>query len=170
MQIRIILLLCFLIFSQHRAVGQFVENDQFDRKIKSYLTLKVPVIGVDEAFKFRSQFKFIDIREREEFEVSHIPNAIYGGYDDFDISNLSEIEKGQEIIVYCSIGYRSEKVGSKLKKAGYQNVRNLYGSIFEWVNRGYPVVDSSGNPTKKIHAYNKSWSKWIVNKEISKVW
>ena len=45
--------------------------------------------------------------------------------------------------MYCSIGKRSEKVTQKLKKAGYNNVSNLYGGIFEWVNQGNEVVDTN---------------------------
>jgi len=33
--------------------------------------------------------------------------------------------------VYCSLGIRSEVIAKKLKKAGYTNVFNLYGGIFE---------------------------------------
>jgi rhodanese-related sulfurtransferase len=42
------------------------------------------------------------------------------------------------------VGYRSEKVTEKLQKAGFTQVSNLYGGIFEWVNQGYPIVNQSG--------------------------
>jgi hypothetical protein len=64
-------------------------------------------------------------------------------------------------VVYCTVGVRSEKVGEKLKAAGYQNVRNLYGSIFEWVNQGNPVVDNQGKPTQQVHAYSRVWGVWL---------
>ena len=49
----------------------------------------------------------------------------------------------------------------KLKAAGYRNVRNLYGSIFEWVNQDNPVVDNQGKPTQKVHAYSRTWGVWL---------
>ena len=40
------------------------------------------------------------------------------------------------IIVYCSIGVRSEDIGEKLKELGYTKILNLYGGIFDWKNKG----------------------------------
>jgi predicted sulfurtransferase len=63
--------------------------------------------------------------------------------------------------VYCSIGKRSESITQKLSKAGYGNVSNLYGGIFEWVNQGNGVVDVNNKQTNKIHAYGKFWGQWL---------
>jgi 3-mercaptopyruvate sulfurtransferase SseA len=63
--------------------------------------------------------------------------------------------------VYCSVGYRSEKVSEQLRQAGYQTVYNLYGGIFEWKNQGHPVVNAEGEPTERVHAYNRSWGVWL---------
>jgi len=43
-----------------------------------------------------------------------------------------------------------------------QNVVNVYGGIFEWVNRGHPVVTGDGTETETVHAYSKSWSMWLT--------
>ena len=51
--------------------------------------------------------------------------------------------KSDTIVLYCSIGYRSEKIGEKLVEMGYGHVFNLYGGIFEWVNRDLPVYNAS---------------------------
>jgi hypothetical protein len=64
--------------------------------------------------------------------------------------------------VYCSVGYRSERIGEKLLKLGYTDVVNLYGGIFEWKNQGLDVYNSSNYPTDSVHTYNKSWGKWLV--------
>jgi 3-mercaptopyruvate sulfurtransferase SseA len=64
--------------------------------------------------------------------------------------------------VYCSVGYRSERVGEKLQKLGYQNVYNIYGGIFEWKNEGMQVVNRQNQPTDSVHTYNKNWSKWLL--------
>jgi rhodanese-related sulfurtransferase len=107
---------------------------------------------------------FIDAREKVEFEVSHIPGAIYVGYDDFNIRTLDSIKKDQELVVYCSVGYRSEKIGERLLDAGFQYVTNLYGGIFLWVNEDYEVVDNNG-PTTYVHAYNRAWGQWLEKGE-----
>jgi hypothetical protein len=92
------------------------------------------------------------------------------GFDHVDFQMLDTLPKDQPILVYCSIGFRSEKIARKLRKKGFKNVSNLYGSIFEWVNRGYPVVDSVGQPTPKIHTYNKSWGQWVDNPDFERVY
>lgn len=143
---------------------------EFDKKVHNMLSYSVPVIDVDKAYERRDKVVFLDAREWEEYQVSHLPDAIYTGFDDFDIRRLKDIDKNTNIIVYCSIGYRSEKIGQKLKKAGYNNVKNLYGSLFEWVNCGYPVYTSEGTQTFRIHTYNKKWSPWVNSEKVVKVW
>lgn len=112
----------------------------------------------------------MDAREIEEYQVSHIPGSRFIGYDDFSINTVNDLSKDSKIIVYCSIGYRSEKIATKLKKAGYKKVYNLYGSIFEWVNEGYEIADKSGKKSNKIHTYNKKWSQWVKNPIVEKIW
>lgn len=48
------------------------------------------------------------------------------------------------VVLYCFIGYCSEKVVEQFWEWGFIKVYNLYGSIFEWVNQGYFVVDIIG--------------------------
>ena len=70
-------------------------------------------------------------------------------------------DKNSELVVYCSLGIRSESIASKLKKAGYSNVFNLYGGIFEWKNNGFTVYNLENIETENIHAYSKDWGIWL---------
>lgn len=106
---------------------------------------------------------FLDARETEEYDVSHIKGAMPVGYDDFSLDGI-KLQKQDTIVVYCSIGYRSEKIGEKLQKRGYENVFNLYGGVFKWMNDGYPIY-SNGEETDRIHTYNKKWSQWVYQGE-----
>lgn len=139
------------------------QDPKFDKTVKKYLDFSIPTIDVSTAFMESSKYVFLDARELQEFNVSHIPQARYIGYDKFNLQTIKDIPKDKAIIIYCSIGYRSEKIGEKLVKAGYKNVKNLYGSIFEWVNRSLPLVDNANKPTKVVHTYNNSWSKYVTN-------
>lgn len=105
-------------------------------------------------------FIFLDTRELKEYNISHIKNALHVGYTHFNIQSIEEISKDSPIILYCSIGVRSEEIGKKLKNAGYTNVSNLYGGIFQWVNEERPVYDEQGR-TNKVHAYSKMWGIWL---------
>jgi rhodanese-related sulfurtransferase len=145
-------------------------NPAFDKHVAFYLSFTIPTMDPTELKKQLPQTILLDAREKKEYEISHIPNATHCGYDQFDITKWHHLPKNQPIVVYCSIGYRSEKIAEKLKKAGFSKVHNLYGSIFEWVNQGNAVVDAQGNPTRKVHAYNQSWSKWIASDKAERVW
>lgn len=147
-----------------------LQNNDFDKKVSSLLSFSVPLIGVEELNNIQSEVHIFDAREEEEYKVSHIPGATFLGYNDFDPQVLQSVSKNDTVVVYCSVGYRSEKIGEKLKKLGYTQVYNLYGSLFEWANHNYPLVDKNGKPTKKIHTYNRNWSKWVEEGKAEKVW
>ncbi len=60
----------------------------------------------------------------EEYDVSRIL-ALYLGYRDFSEENFVATykDKEQPIIIYCSIGIRSENIAEKLNKLGYTEVK-----------------------------------------------
>lgn len=147
-----------------------VASPDFDAKLTGLLRFSVPVIGVEELMQRKDEFQLLDTREIEEYQVSHINGARFVGYKSFDLSSVQDIPKDTPIVLYCSVGYRSEKVGKKLQEAGYTKVYNLYGSMFEWVNQGGEIVDNQGDATKKVHTYNQSWSKWVIDSTAKKVW
>lgn len=148
-----------------KASGQFAEVD-FDKMAAKMAKGDALDISVDDLLKIKKDIILLDSREKEEFNTSHIPSAKWVGYDDFVIDRLNGIDKNEKIVVYCSVGYRSERISEKLMKAGYKNVYNLKGSIFKWYNEGYKVVDKDGATTRKIHGYNKKWSRWIKDGDI----
>jgi rhodanese-related sulfurtransferase len=123
----------------------------------------VPYITVEE-LKNGSDVILLDTRKKEEFAVSHLKNAQWAGFKDFDIQKIRQKIPNTDtaIVVYCSIGVRSEKIGEKLQKAGYANIKNLYGGIFEWKNQGHDVVDSLNITTERIHAFSKHWGKLLT--------
>jgi len=137
-----------------------VESSAYNLTLKTLLSHSVPEVTVPQV-KTMNDALLLDAREWKEYQVSHLKNAKFVGYDQFDLDKLKLINKNQKIVVYCSVGYRSEKIADKLKQAGYANVSNLYGGIFEWVNQGNVVVDEKGTATENIHAYSKAWSVWL---------
>ncbi|MCR9181339.1 MAG: rhodanese-like domain-containing protein [Flavobacteriaceae bacterium] len=144
-------------------------QDSLDTVLSKFNDESIPYISAEELKmqQNNSDFLLMDTRERKEFEVSKIEGAVYIGYNQFSINQFVNFatDKTRPIVVYCSLGIRSEDIGEKLKKAGYTNVKNLYGGIFEWKNKGFPVVDSDGNKTEKVHAYSKQWGKWLLKGE-----
>lgn len=96
----------------------------------------------------------IDVREQEEFQVSHLQDAL-NLKTGASISQLYP-DKDAAIVVYCSVGYRSAGVAEELQQLGYTNVLNLRHSIFEWANKGYRMVNGAGE-TEKAHPFNSAW-------------
>jgi len=155
------LFLFLLLCLSANSSAQTVRDPAFAEKLHGLLDTRVPAVDVAHVDQ---RAIFLDAREPEEYGVSHIRNARPIGYKDFDLSMIKDLTKDTAIIVYCSVGYRSQKVTEKLVDAGFTNVHNLYGGIFEWVNSGQTVVDQMGT-TKRVHAYNRSWSKWLQKGE-----
>jgi len=137
-----------------------VQSGAYQLMLKSLLSHTVPEIPVADVLKDSAEMVFLDAREPAEYAVSHLKNAIFVGYDNFDLRATDGIPKDQRLVVYCSVGYRSEKITEKLKTAGFTNVSNLYGGIFEWVNQEQAVYDAKGR-TNRVHAYSRVWGIWL---------
>lgn len=136
----------------------------FEAKLKTLLQGSVPQMSPEAlAAKLHNPVPpiILDTRAKAEYQVSHLPGAVFVDYATFDPKAVKGMDKGRPVVVYCSVGYRSEKIGEKLQQLGFQHVHNLYGGIFEWVNEGHPVVDHLGKPTDRVHTYNADWSQWL---------
>lgn len=112
-----------------------------------------------------------DVRKAEEYEVSHIENAIRV---DPDVKPANFINQhggrlnGKTVVFYCSVGRRSSALVSRIDdlvqakhaKASY----NLAGGLFHWRNEKRPLM-SNGQATTSIHPYNIFWGRLIEDKE-----
>ncbi|HHP7241912.1 MAG TPA: rhodanese-like domain-containing protein [Cyclobacteriaceae bacterium] len=154
----------FMSLNSAKAQGG-VEGKLFQLMLNTMLSHSVDEISVKQLDSLEDDFVLLDAREIEEYKVSKIKNARWVGYDHFDMRNVADLAKNDSIAVYCSVGYRSEKIAEKLEDNGYTNVYNVFGGIFEWVNQNKPVVDSMGKPTNKVHTYSKTWGIWLKNGE-----
>lgn len=142
-----------------------IKSGAYRVMLKGLLSHTVPEMSVEDAALATQPTLFIDTRERSEFEVSHIQGARWVGFDDFDINRVADVAKDTPLIVYCSVGYRSEKVSEQLLAAGFTTVANLYGGIFEWKNQGQTVVDMQDQTTESVHAFDKNWGVWLKKGE-----
>jgi len=152
------LFLIFIMFLSNTTNAQ-IKSKAFDSLLNVMVTKSVPSVGCEDIKKMKN-IVLLDTREKREYEVSHLKDARWVGFVNFNLKSVDAIPKDANIVVYCSIGVRSGKIGEKLMQAGFTNVPNLYGSIFEWVNQGNPVYDMTGKPTNKIHGYNWKWGVW----------
>jgi rhodanese-related sulfurtransferase len=150
------------LFSHSLSAQKKVESGTYNTMLKTFLSHNVTEVSVAElaAIESDAEPQYLDARESEEYAVSHIKGAIHVGYDVFDSTAVANLDRNTPIVVYCSIGYRSEKIAEKLEAMGFSDVKNLYGGIFEWVNQGQPVYHDD-EPTDRVHAYSRTWGIWL---------
>lgn len=156
----VLLLVLLLLWGRHLHASIHVGDKTYDVVLSTLLSHSVPEVSVESLQ--HGNFRVLDARTHREFEVSHIPGATWVGYEDFSLDRLAGIDKHAPVAVYCAVGYRSERIAERLQQQGYVNVVNVYGGIFEWVNKKYPVVTDGGAETGDIHAYSRFWGIWLT--------
>ena len=100
-------ILCF--FSAHS-----FSQENLSELLEKHNTENVPYISVEQLAMPKTKAIILDTRESQEYEVSHIKDALHVGYDNFEIESIENQipNKDQEIVVYCSLGIRSEVIAS----------------------------------------------------------
>jgi len=153
----------FVLFALLLCNPSLFSQSKMDKTLKRFNTESVAYIH-SEDIKDTETVLLLDTRKKEEYAVSHLKNAIWVGDKAFDPSAILEQlpDKQKPIIVYCSIGVRSEDIGEKLLALGYTNVQNLYGGIFQWKNNNGLVYNLKNQPTDSVHAFDKHWGKLLL--------
>lgn len=154
--IRVFIVLLFCTFQLKVAVGQSLP---YQTLLLGLYDSKFPVVKPNQISDL-SEYQVLDAREEVEFRVSHLPNAIWVGHDTFTLKSVASLDKSKPILIYCTVGARSEKIGKIVRDSGFKQVFNLYGGIVHWVNEGHVVV-ANGKPTLRVHTYSKPWSVWL---------
>ena len=134
-------------------------DEKIEREFPSVQTVSTDVLLMRYEAADAKLPIIIDVREIGEFRVSHLDEALHLESAEAIFNVLADrgLSKDTEIILYCSVGYRSASVAADLKERGFTQVLNLEHSLFEWANKGYPMTSSSGS-TDKVHPFNKAWS------------
>jgi rhodanese-related sulfurtransferase len=104
----------------------------------------------------------LDIRTEEEWNVSHLPGARRVDPNAPVENVISGMQKETPIVTYCAVGYRSGALATKLQAAGFTNVRNLEGSIFQWANEHRPLVRED-QPVTTVHPYSSLWGRLLID-------
>ncbi len=94
---------------------------------------------------------FVDVRERDEWDQGHLPEAVHipRGYLESRIERAVP-DRTQEVVVYCASGNRSVFAAQTLAQLGYERVASLAGGIAEWQRSGLPIeVSRSLGPSKR---------------------
>ncbi len=131
--------------------------------IYQYIEQKYPTVAhitVSEALALpKDSVVFIDVRDAREYEVSHIPGALFYT-DKSQIKN--EIHAGKKVIIYCSVGVRSARLIYRLGYIKNSGVYNLKGSIFKWIEQERTLENTQGT-TEMVHPFNAEWGRLLLD-------
>lgn len=123
--------------------------------------LDIEITSSDELLKLdKSDYILIDVRSKEEQEISMLPNAVTSINFEKNIKKF----KGKKLIAYCTIGYRSGQFADKYKKL---KIANLKDGLLAWSHNGGKFM-KNGRETKKVHTYSKKWN--FLNKNYQAVY
>ncbi|CAM2762148.1 rhodanese domain protein [Legionella steigerwaltii] len=93
-----------------------------------------------EKIESKEPMFLIDVRELNEWETGYIPTAMHlsKGIIERDIEkkipNLND-----QVVVYCSGGFRCALVAESLQKMGYTHVYSLETGLQGWLDEGYSL-------------------------------
>ncbi|NVK84597.1 MAG: rhodanese-like domain-containing protein [Cytophagia bacterium] len=126
----------------------------FQNGFFSFWDSDVKRIDTEEAKQLLTETSpiLIDARAPEEFEVSHLKGSML-----FEDGVLERLDKTQPIVIYCTIGVRSNRVAKQISDQGF-DVYDMKDGILGWANGDLPIIDSEGQPTDRVHTYNKSFA------------
>ncbi|MCL6543825.1 MAG: molybdopterin-synthase adenylyltransferase MoeB [Bryobacteraceae bacterium] len=85
------------------------------------------------------RFLLLDVREPHEHQLCRLPGSVLIPMREVP-KRLEELDRNQEIVVYCRSGARSAKIAQLLRASGFPVVRNLTGGILAWSDKVDPSV------------------------------
>jgi rhodanese-related sulfurtransferase len=83
----------------------------------------------------------IDVRDKDEWDESHIPSAIHMSRGTIELDIEEKVpDPNAMIICHCGGGGRGALATQSLQKMGYKNVRNIASGFKAWKAAGLPTT------------------------------
>jgi rhodanese-related sulfurtransferase len=96
----------------------------------------------DAAAKSKSgQATIVDVREKDEWDEEHIPDATHMSRGTIELDIEEKIpDTNAMVICHCGGGGRSALAAESLQKMGYKNVHSMAGGFKAWKAAGLPTT------------------------------
>ena len=108
------------------ACGKDTEKDQKE------VYMNITAEEAKEIMDSQEGHVILDVREQDEYDAGHIPEAILIPYTQIgEKANEMLPDKDQLILVYCRSGRRSKIAAEALVELGYTNIKE-FGGIIDW--------------------------------------
>ncbi len=99
-------------------------------------------VNPETAFSLLNQHDdmfLLDVRTPGEYQQTRLQGARLIPIDQL-VARIGELPKDRPILVYCAVGSRSAQVVNYLARRGFSELYNLYGGIYSWAQKGYPIL------------------------------
>ncbi len=167
--VKVLLLLgCAAAYAQPVALEKLIQSIRQDYSSISHMTAG----DLKKSLSDRTDVLLFDVREKIEYEVSHLNGAIRvdpGIWTSSFLKTYAQQTKGKTVVFYCSVGVRSSRLASRVKKqlmkAGAKDVHNLEGGIFHWHGSEFNLVNAKGK-TDFVHPFNPYWGQLVRRREL----
>ena len=119
-----------------------VEHKGFQDLVADAKKKITEISPTDAAQKAKSSdVVIVDVREKDEFDQSHIPDAVHLSRGTIELEVEDKFpDRKTTIICHCGGGGRSALAAESLKKMGYKNVRSMAGGFKAWKAAGLPTT------------------------------
>jgi phage shock protein E len=119
-----------------------VEQSGYERLVAETKKNIIEISPADAAAKAKNgEARIVDVREKDEWEESHISHAIHISRGTIELDIEEKIpDKNAMIICHCGGGGRSALAAESLQKMGYKNVRSMAGGFKAWKAAGLPAT------------------------------
>src|SRR6266487_5220104 len=118
------------------------EYTRFERLVAEAKKKITEISPTDAAAKLQSgEAVIVDVREKDEWDEEHIPNATHLSRGTIELDIEERIpDLNALIICHCGGGGRSALAADSLQKIGYKNVRSMAGGFKAWKAAGLPTT------------------------------
>lgn len=137
----VVSLLCYQVYK--RGLFTFFNNARLER---------VDAMEASELLT-QSAFTILDVRGENEFNVSHLKGAIR-----YEEGLLGQLRSDEPVMVYCTVGLRSNQVAKALRKEGFERIIELQDGLIGWSNAKLPLINSNNELTDSVHVYSQYFS------------
>ncbi|GHG74271.1 molybdopterin-synthase adenylyltransferase MoeB [Comamonas sp. JC664] len=100
---------------------------------------EVSVEDVKRLLEARAPVKLLDVRESDEYAGGRLPGALHIPRGYLELRVEGQVQRDEEVVVYCAGGTRSALAAKTLKELGYERVSSLAGGFNRWSDAALPV-------------------------------
>jgi rhodanese-related sulfurtransferase len=118
------------------------EHARFEKLVTDAKKRITETSPTDAAAKLKSgDAVIVDVREKDEWDEEHIPDAIHMNRGTIELDIEEKIpDTNTMIICHCGGGGRSALAAESLQRMGYKNVRSMASGFKAWKAIGLPTT------------------------------